>query len=223
MYKRIQNLILIIGLGLLVSACAVGRGVMDLPVAAGENPAAGPAVKLVAVTDERMFEVSPPRPDIPSLQSTEDYDNPDIVHRAVARKRGGFGAALGDIVLPEGRTVAIVVQEALEKALRESGYRVLEKNAAEYAGALALKAKVKEFWAWFNPGFAQVTATHRVRVELDGNWPLQDPAKDDGKLAKGDGKVVDTVIATRQWREAMTQGVDSLIEDLKGKLKKPGG
>jgi hypothetical protein len=39
----------------------------------------------------------------------------------VARKRNGWGKVLGDILLPEGRTVSDLVEEVVAKAFIESG------------------------------------------------------------------------------------------------------
>ena len=48
--------------------------------------------------------------------------------RAIARKSGGFGNRMGDIVLPEGRTVEHLAEEALTKAFRAGGYRVVPRG-----------------------------------------------------------------------------------------------
>jgi hypothetical protein len=67
------------------------------------------------VTDRRVFEVNPRQANIPSLMNDAEIKNPAITARAVARKRGGFGKTLGDVgdvLLPEGRTVTNVVAVA---------------------------------------------------------------------------------------------------------------
>jgi hypothetical protein len=49
------------------------------------------------VTDQRTFEARPRDASIPSLKEEADLTNRAITVRAIARKRGGFGMALGDI------------------------------------------------------------------------------------------------------------------------------
>ena len=101
----------------ILTGCATSRGVLDLKVPDLPNPASSQAVKIMDVTDKRVFEIEPKKPSIPSLQNDEIND-PKITRRAVARKRNGFGAALGDILLPEGQTVEQLTRAALENALR---------------------------------------------------------------------------------------------------------
>lgn len=72
------------------------------------------------VTDRRVFEADPDDPSTPSLKGGEIH-NTATTSRAIARKRGGFGKAWGDILLPEGRTVAHLMEEALTRAFQDAG------------------------------------------------------------------------------------------------------
>jgi hypothetical protein len=79
------------------------------------------------------------RPDdagTPSLQNASDITDPGITARTVARKRGGFGAALGDILLPPGQSVAALVRAAAQKALADKGYAVVEAGSPLHGVAL---------------------------------------------------------------------------------------
>ncbi|WP_336605487.1 hypothetical protein [Stutzerimonas stutzeri] len=58
---------------------------------------------VITTIDERTFESKPRSAGIPSLKGGEINDT-SITERAFARKRNGFGKALGDVVLPSGRT-----------------------------------------------------------------------------------------------------------------------
>ena len=92
-------------LGFLVwTGCATSRGILEVPLTVGDNPAQGREVKIVRVSDRRTFQMKPPDPSTPSLKD-EAIDNPAITSRAIARKRSGYGMAMGDILLPEGQTV----------------------------------------------------------------------------------------------------------------------
>ena len=103
-----------------ISGCATTRGVLDMQVPDSPNPGSSETVKITEIVDRRVFEIRPKVPSIPSLKNNEIND-PSITRRAVARKRGGWGKAFGDILLPEGRTVEQPTKDALSKALRESG------------------------------------------------------------------------------------------------------
>src|SRR5688500_2660691 len=152
---------------LVLAGCAAGRSVLPAGIDAGRNPVQGTAVRIDAVQDARVFMPSPPSPDIPSLMGNETADK-SVTSRAVGRKRGGFGAALGDVLLPEGTTVATLVQSAVARGLRESGHRVLERGDPGYEQAVPITVRVEQFWSWFNPGFVAVTLTNRAAVNLQG-------------------------------------------------------
>ncbi len=113
MKSRIAMLILSC---LLFSGCALTRGEVDIAVPEITNPDSSVVVKLTEISDRRVFEKNPRKANIPSLKDGEISDS-SVTKRAVARKRNAFGAALGDILLPKGRTVEAVVREALVKAL----------------------------------------------------------------------------------------------------------
>src|SRR5262249_57048213 len=88
----------------IATGCATTRGVIDIPAKAGPNPSSGPLVRIDRVTDRRAFEVDPRQANIPSLMNDAEIKDPTITSRAIARKRGGPGQALGDNPWPQRRT-----------------------------------------------------------------------------------------------------------------------
>src|SRR5215470_5983213 len=150
----------------IATGCATTRGVIDVPARLRPNPPSGPAVRIDRVTDRRVFEIDPRQANIPSLMNDAEIKDPKITSRAIARKRGGFGKALGDILLPEGRTVMQVVEEALRWSLQDAGYRVVSKDDAATATAIPVEADIDQFWAWFRPGFAEVAVEFESSVRL---------------------------------------------------------
>ena len=109
-----RQAIAVLVLAWLMAGCAATRSTFD--VQSAPSPQAKPVsvkgfVKLTEVKDVRQFEAAPRKPSIPSLQDPKEISNPAITSRAIARKRGGFGAAMADILLPEGRTVEQVVRD----------------------------------------------------------------------------------------------------------------
>jgi len=135
----------------LASGCATNRGVLDVEELESSNPASGDAVSFVRIVDVRDFQIDPSQPSTPSLKNDE-IDDDAITLRAIARKRNGYGKALGDILLPEGKTVIDVVENRLALAFRNSGYRVVADDSAEDR-VIPIEVRIEKFWGWMNPGF----------------------------------------------------------------------
>jgi hypothetical protein len=197
----------------ILTGCATSRGVLDLKVPDLPNPASSQAVKIMDVTDKRVFEIEPKKPSIPSLQNDEIND-PKITRRAVARKRNGFGAALGDILLPEGQTVEQLTRAALENALRESGYRVVAAGETGYDSATPVSAEIQQFWSWMTPGFWELKLRYNAKIQLIGDWPL----KGDSRIVEGDALYAGVIASSAEWREVINNGIANLINNLKAML-----
>lgn len=198
----------------ILSGCAVNRGELAVEAPAAANPETGQPVRIVDVVDKRVFVISPPDPSTPSLKNNEIND-PSITNRAIARKRNGFGMALGDILLPEGETVEQLTASALATALKEKGYRVVPEGDPAYATALPLSANINQFWAWFTPGFWAVKLEYRADLELTGDWPLDGSSQTVGGTSKWSGLAA----TTAAWRELMNDGLSNLVLNLKATLR----
>jgi len=155
----------------LLTGCAAGRTVVSAGIDAGTNPSQGEPVRLEEVRDARVFSASPPHPEMPSLMNAEEIHTPAITRRAIARKRGGFGNALGDVLLPEGQSVSQLVGDAVSRAFRVSGYRVVAPGDADYARASPVQVRIDKFWSWFTPGFASVALEFQGAIHLQGALP----------------------------------------------------
>jgi len=199
---------------LIATGCATTRGVIDIPAKAGANPSSGPAVRIDRVTDRRVFEVDPRQANIPSLMNDAEIKDPKITSRAIARKRGGFGKALGDVLLPEGRTVMQVVEEALRWSLQDAGYRVVSKDDPAASTAIPLEADIEQFWAWFRPGFAEVAVEFEAIVRLTS---ARLPGVQ-GSPVKGTSRVTGMAATSGTWQEAVTRGVDDFARNARERL-----
>jgi hypothetical protein len=213
--RRLVPLVTTLACVLAATGCATSRGVIDVPAKMGANPPAGPLVRIDRVTDRRAFEVDPRQANIPSLMNEAEIKDPKITSRAIARKRGGFGKALGDVLLPEGRTVTQVVEEALTWALQDAGYRVVRKQDPEAATAIPLEADIDQFWAWFRPGFAEIAVEFESSVRLTSP-PL--PALQTSPV-KGTSRVTGVAATSGTWQEAVTRGVDDLARNARERLR----
>jgi hypothetical protein len=128
-----------------------------------------------SVTDERRFEVDPRDPSTPSIKEGQAYAlDADGRKRVIARKRNGYGMALGDILLEGGDTVESLTRDLVARGLAERGYRVLAAGETAPADALHVKVGTEEFWGWFSPGFWSVSmeAKMRIRIEPRGGTPF---------------------------------------------------
>jgi len=199
---------------LALGGCAATRSTFDLPpskAAAASEAQATVYVKLVSVTDKRVFEAAPPNPSTPSLGKPEELKDPAITARAIARKRGGFGNAMADILLPPDRTVAHVVREAVTEALSQRGYTVVQAGAPQYADAASLDVDISQFWTWLTPGFWTLSLEN-VSVLV-----LRSPRLFSGQQPYVRGyAIVHTMAATdEEWKRTMQLGVQDLIDKVK--------
>lgn len=210
-----KNFIVIAATALILTGCATSRGVLDLKVPDLPNPASSQTVKIMDVADKRVFEIKPKKPSIPSLQNDEIND-PKITRRAIARKRNGFGAALGDILLPEGQTVEQLTRAALVNALRDSGYRVVAAGKPGYDAATPVSAEIQKFWSWMTPGFWEIKLRYNAKIQLNGDWPLNG----ENRVVEGDARYSGAIASSSEWREVINNGITDLIRNLKSILKK---
>lgn len=151
--------------------CATSRSEIKIASPAA-TPAAPPSasartVVIRSVKDERVFEQAPRLASIPSLGFEGAARATDEVKaRAIGRKRGGFGLALGDVLLDNGQTVTGLVRENVSAAFQQAGFRVLAEGAGTPA-ALLVDVRIKQFWAWFQPGFWAITLNTNIETEFD--------------------------------------------------------
>jgi len=201
-----------------VSGCAASRSVVSLEQPSGTvvNPEQGIAVKIVKVTDARTFESSPKNPDTPSL-SEEDMNNSSIKARAIGRKRGGFGMAMGDVLLPEDQTVAGMIENALTNGFRQANYRVLTLGDAGYDAAAPVKARVVKFWSWFQPGFWEVQVHNHAEVEITGALSVLKK----GLTVRGAAVESGMAVTESDWQNVASEGLSNfsgnLVKALTGK------
>lgn len=202
---------------LVLAGCATGRSVLRADIDPGHNPSQGTAVRIDAIRDARVFAARPPSADMPSLMEASEIHDKSITSRAVGRKRGGMGAALGDVLLPEGQTVEMLVQSAVTRALRESGYRVLARGDPGYEQAVPISGRIDQFWSWFNPGFASVTLTCRAVVELRGAIPPLAQGRTFFSQAQNSMQLV----VESDWAAIVNKGLEALVTSIKEDMR-PG-
>ncbi len=168
---RNMTAVFLLAVAALASGCATSRSEVKL---AGPETAQvkyaftkSTVVLIRSVTDERVYEEAPSDPSIPSLgHEGAARAAADVKARAFARKRGGFGKALGEVLLQDGQTVASVVRDNLVTAFRQAGYRATTNPAEAGASPLVVDAHIKQFWAWMQPGFFTITLNANIETAL---------------------------------------------------------
>ena len=174
-----MNRILMASLLMLVvvlSGCVTTRGLVTLAdpkvTAQPENLNKTAIIKIVE--DDRVFEEKPKTPNIPSLKGGLEKATADDKAKAIARKRNGYGKALGDIMLRDG-TVASTVEKRVVSALNQSGYRVVPASEANYQNAdLVISVKIDKFWSWVELGFWAVKLNTEIETTILND---KEPAK----------------------------------------------
>ena len=146
---------------------------MALAVPEGAAATGGDKVAVIArVSDAREFQENPSDPSIPSLKKGDDYElDAEGRKRALARKRNGYGKAMGDILLEGGETVESLSRDLVARGLAERGYRVLDAGTAAPDGALRVDVDIRELWAWFTPGFWAVSMEAKLKMEIRATGP----------------------------------------------------
>jgi len=194
----------------ILAGCAVGRTTIDVSAPQGSNPATGKYVRIAPAQDKRTFAVAPPSADMASLDPGEDSSDASKA-RAIGRKRGGFGKALGDVVLPEGKTVSGLVERAVASGFQQAGYIVVSQDDPNFAEATPVTAQVIDFWAWFQPGFWSVTTNHKSEVLLSGDVG----ALHGTQTVKTRVTESKQVVTPGDWQQIVEEGLSSISQQTK--------
>jgi len=170
MNARVGYAVALLFVASLSAGCASTRSEISIssPTAAPtRQAAAGRAVYIRSVTDERVFEQTPREPGSPSLgfEGAEQASS-DVKARAVGRKRSAYGKAMGDVLLQNRQTVVGIVRENLTAAFRNAGYRVVTDPTGT---PIVVDVRIKQFWAWFTPGFASIKLSANIETDLGGS------------------------------------------------------
>jgi hypothetical protein len=195
---------------LLLGACGMGRTVLNVKAPSAPAVSAQPVpFKLVSVVDERHFEAHPKQANIPSLND-QDVGNPVLTARALGRKRGSFGAARGDLMLPPGASVDTLTRACLAAAVARAGGVLVDQHDARYSQATPLDVAIVGFWSWFRPG-AWVIA-----VEFDAKLVLKAPLPglSQGSPVVAHAEMRRPAMTDERWRSVVEDGLANLSQNL---------
>jgi hypothetical protein len=216
-FMVLRNLAVPLLLAFSLSACALGRSTIDIKPPASTATDAKAFAKIVKVEDLRVFEAAPSDAGTPSLENADEITDKKITARAVARKRGGYGAALGDVVLPEGKTVAGLIRSAATRALQEKGYAVVEEGSPQYATALPLSIQIIDFWSWVAPGFWTMNLEFKSTLKLEGDALVgADPPAVVSHL-----KDYPMAVTDGTWADMVQRGINDVSDKIRDEIKSP--
>lgn len=195
-----------------LAGCATGRDVITPKFDAAINPAQGVAVRIEKIEDARNFQVKPGSPSTPSLMD-DNLSDESIRSRAIARKRNGYGMALGDILVPEGQTVATLTETVIARSFRENGFRVVTKSDPDYARATPVTVRINKLWAWLEMGFVLGVASNYEVVLTGPIAPLQQ-----GLTVNGQIRETALVVTEGVWSGIISKSLEDMYTNLKAKL-----
>jgi len=208
--KIFLSSVLIAGL----SGCVSTRGLVSLesPKPISTQDAYTKTAVIRIVEDKRIFEDKPKQANIPSLkgglQNATDLDKA----KALARKRNGYGKAMGDILLKD-ETVANTVEKRVKSALLHSGYKVVAANEVKNPD-IEIVVKIDKFWSWMQPGFSYVTVNTEIETEIASPNGVIKPINTTVKLSKPSA-----MLTGAKWIAMINETLDAyetrLIEQLK--------
>ncbi|AWW50243.1 flagellar biosynthesis protein [Polynucleobacter paneuropaeus] len=209
-----SKLIICVISALAIGGCATSRSTLDIQLPKGQpSQSNGKQVYINSIVDKRSFQVSPPNPDIPSLDPSEDQTE-QIKMRAIGRKRNGFGKALGDMLLKDGETVQSLTDKSIRQAFEDKGYSIVANKDGVTKDTYIVDVNIEKFWAWMNPGFWQITLSSEISTDViikssKGTTNQQISVK------AADGYQVAT---ESNWMEIIQKSIQLYINDLKSKL-----
>jgi len=122
--------------------------------------------------------------------------------------------ALGDNLLPEGKTVADVVENRLTKGFQENGYRVLAPGDANYDSAIPLDVDINKFWGWMSPGFWSIGLNFLTAIAVKA------PLKGLEKSIEVDSEVQKRFQtgAGNNWKKVIDRSLEELNTDIQNEL-----
>lgn len=197
----------------LVSACASNRTIALMPEQAQAIASAKYTKTAIikVVSDQRIFEDRPKQANIPSLKGgVAASASSELKARAIARKRNGFGKALGDVVLPEGQTVSALVNDRVRNALQNAGYEVVDAQAS--SADLSVEVHIEKLWMWFRPGAFIVSVNSEIEtiVNTNATQPF---------VVKNQHSVNRAMVVNSLWAEVLNESLDQYEAKLTNKLK----
>lgn len=164
-----------------------------------------------SVTDARTFDPNTPDASQPSL----DVNDSEEKNKAIGRKRNGYGKALGAFVLAKDQTVSGLVQQAIEQALRDNNYQVLDSKERMSKDTLVIDVEIQKFWAWVRPMFWSARISNNIETKLTLSGTASDVVTIKGAASENVHSDFDST-----WKEIIDKSYKRYYQNAKAELSK---
>ena len=193
-----------------LAAASCGSGALVIPAKYPTEPQSlepdsGLTVLVKGAGDARAFEASQEWPESissPLYFGTRPTDE-DLARIVGAR----YGKEVTNIHLPESQSVGSIVEDLLDVAFRQAGYRIAEEGDE---ADLVVEASIQQFWLWMTPGGMT------IRIEASIQAQVTVTAKDGTVtfLASGHHDYTDASTSPDSYRFALDEALFDFYTDV---------
>lgn len=152
---------------LFLSGCATNRGIVDIKVPLSKETIQdnGKEIYIKLPVNHRKYEKNPIAHNSPSLNPRRTQTG-SVKERAFGRKNNGYNQRMGDVLLPRKKSVDRLVQNALQQAFVEKGFKIIENEHNINENTYIVSSDILTFWAWDNIDFLTVILSAEIATEL---------------------------------------------------------
>ncbi len=189
-----------------LTACA-GTAVKPGPSAGMvENPPSGIAVRIDRVEDMREFQSSDSRTLMPSLRG--DGEDPARQSRVIGRGTTQAARPGANIFVVPDTTVEQIIEDATARALRQAGFRVIQKGEPGYEAAIGLEVDIEQMWMKQSLPTESPSTEMEIKARVYSNLP----GLEVGALVETHERVVRGGFSRGMWRQVLDLSLDRFIE-----------
>ncbi len=214
MKKLFSSFMLIIGAGLMLCGCAASASgkvqTADEQITVTPEPVMKKTIFISAVVDNRKFQKESEDRSVPVIDP-EEKDRA----RVIGLKRNTLGMAIGTIYLHENKSVTGITQQDVIKALKTSGYKIIDKKDNISSDTVIVDVEVTKFWAWHKPGLWDID----INAQIENVITIKNNGKEDKITVRGSGKTKKNIGTEEAYHDAIDLAREELLRDLKKKLK----
>lgn len=201
---------------LFLTGCSAGRANIniDMPVSGEAMPSNGKVVYINSVSDKRQFEAERPLASISPYVDTHEGQAEILKSRAVGSYKN-IGMRGDDMFLPEGKTVNLLIGDAIRQSFRESGYQIINNPQQVTKNTYIVDAEINYLWAYLgHSGF-----TVPIIMKISTDITLKHNQVADKKLINIQVSDKLTLDADSSFKVTIDKAIKSYIDELKINLK----
>lgn len=152
---------------LFLSGCATNRGIVDIKVPRSKEILQdnGKEIYIKLPVNQRKYEKDPIAHNVPSLNPRRTQMG-SVKERAFGRKSNGYNERMGDVLLPRKKSVDRLVQNALQQAFVEKGFKVIDDEHNINEKTYIVSSDILTFWSWQDKDFLTEILSAEIATEL---------------------------------------------------------